>query len=93
MRKTLLTIAFLMYGTVTFAQTKQPVMPAPSVPDKVMIQLLSQEVAQLRAEVEHIHKEDIEQIFQWLKYFKAENDKYHSQTAEPLKRDKTEDKF
>lgn len=99
MRKTLTNIvlaAALLSLGLAFAQTKQPVAPVPAVPvipDKVMIQLLQQEVSQLQAEVKHIHEEDINQIFQWLKFFKSENDAYHSQSADPLKRDRTEDRF
>lgn len=99
MRKTLTNIvlaaALLTLGTA-FAQTKQPEIPVPAVPavpDKVMIELLQQEVSSLRAEVKHIHEEDIESIFQWLKFFKAEYDRVHSQSAEPLTRDRTGDKF
>lgn len=94
MRKTLLIVAFLMYGIVSFAQdVKQPEVPVPAVPDKIMIQLLQAEVAALRTEVTHIHQEDIEQIFKWLQYFKAENDRMHSQSAEPLTRDRSGDRF
>lgn len=94
MRKILL-IAIVNCG-LTFGQVPKPVqpeVPVPTVPDKVMIQLLQAEVAALRTEVTHIHQEDIEQIFKWLQYFKAENDRMHSQSAEPLTRDRSGFRF
>jgi hypothetical protein len=82
-------IPVAMIGGAAWAGDKKPKPPKePTQAQK--IEIMQQEILALRAELNHVHNEDLVQVQQWLQYF------YEQLGHDGVKmeqRDKSEDRF